>query len=318
MARIKMVLITEQVVMDNSATQTNVATQQPPVNSVQPMDPAKKNKLILGISLGVGGVVVVVIGIIVFMMLSRANYGESYKILKELKPKVSALASNYDCTKVVDYVNSTYTSDSSYNEYVEGCRASADGISDLVAQLEHSSGVAHDKDVQAQFARFKEAIDSVMPDETELNQRLSLYETWHKFLVAANGINASKSSDAEIQNVAKILTNSGNDLLAKYGAGWLEKTLAYVQAYRAYNNASYSSSDYASLRQARNDRQSEQKTWVAENKPDITEIGGLEFKNNSRMGTEFNKLYEMVVELYEENYDDSGECTEFLGEVFCS
>ncbi len=49
MARIKMVLITEQVVMDNSATQTNVATQQPPVNSVQPMDPAKKNKLILGI-----------------------------------------------------------------------------------------------------------------------------------------------------------------------------------------------------------------------------------------------------------------------------
>lgn len=284
----------------------------------QPMNPAKKKKLILGLSLGIGGVVVAVIAIVVVSMLMKADYGESYRIAKELKPKVSDINNNYDCSRVVDYVSSTYTKESTYNGYVDGCMEVADGVDELVTALGQTSGVKRDKDLKAQYDRFQEAIGAVLPDEEELKQRLNLYKIWHKFIVATNDLSASKSSDAEIQNAAKILTESENEVLAKYGAGWLEKTLAYVQAYRTYSNTSYSASNKSELRVERDNKQTEQKDWIAANKPDIAEIGGLSFENVSKMYTEFTKLYDMIVELYEKNYDGSGDCTEFLGEVFCS
>lgn len=284
----------------------------------QPMDSAKKKKLILGLSLGIGGVIVAIIVIVVASILMRVDYGESYRVAKELKTKVSELNSNDNCSRVVKYVTSTYTEDATYNGYVEGCASVADGVEELVAKLEQTAGVKRDKDLKAQFDRFQEAINSVLPDETELKQRLEVYQIWHKFIVMADNLSASKSSDAEIQSAARVLTESGNQILATYGAGWLEKTLAYVQAYRAYYNASYSDSNKSALRTAMNDRNTEQKNWVAENKPDIAEIGGLSFENSSKMYTEFTKLYDLITDLYEENYDDSGDCTEFLGEVFCS
>lgn len=283
----------------------------------QPMDPAKKKKLILGLSLGIGGAVVAIIAIVVVITLMKADYGESYRVAKDLKPKVSSLNSNYDCSRVVDYVSSTYTKEATYNGYIDGCATVAEGVDEMVAKLGQTSGVKRDKELKAQYERFQEAIGTVLPNEDELRQRLNVYKAWHKFVTMVDDLSASKSSDAEVQNAAKILTESGNEVLAKYGAGWLEKTLAYVQAYRAYYNASYSDSNRSNLRTVANDKQTEQKNWVAANKPDITEIGGLSFENSSKMYAEFTKLYDMITELYERNYDGSGDCTEFLGEVFC-
>lgn len=284
----------------------------------QPMDPVKKKKLILGLSLGMGGVVVAIVAVVVVSMLTKADYGESYRVAKELKPKVSDISDNYDCSRVIDYVSSDYTSETTYNGYIEGCVAVAEGVDELVVKLGQTSGVKRDKDLKAQYDRFQEAIGKVLPNEDELKQRLEVYKVWHKFVVLANELTASKSSDAEIQNAAKVLTESGNDVLAKYGAGWLEKTSVYVQAYRAYDNTSYSASNKSELRVERDNKQTERKNWIAANKPDIAEIGGLSFENASKMYTEFTKLYEMITEMYEKNYDGSGDCTEFLGEVFCN
>lgn len=286
----------------------------------QPMDPVKKKKLILGLSLGIGGVVMAIVAVVVVSMLMKADYGESYRVAKELKPKVSDISDNYDCLRAIDYVSSDYTSEMTYNGYIEGCAAVAEGVDELVAKLGQTSGVKRDKDLKAQYDRFQEAIGKVLPNEDELKQRLGVYKVWHKFVVLANELTASKSSDAEIQNAAKVLTESGNDVLAKYGAGWLEKTLAYVQAYRAYNNsnAGYYSDEREALKTDRNNKETERKNWIAANKPDITEIGGLNFENSSKTYTEFTKLYDMITEMYEKNYDGSGDCTEFLGEVFCS
>lgn len=284
----------------------------------QPMDPAKKKKLIIGLSLGIGGVVVAIIGIVAVSILMRVDYGESYRVAKELKPKISDINNNnYDCSRVLSYVSSTSTSETTYNGYTEGCAEIADGVDDLVDKLGQTAGVKRDKDIKAQYDRFQEAIESILPDGDELKQRLEVYQIWHKFVVLVDDLSASKSSDAEIQSAARVLTSSGNQILATYGEGWLEKTLAYVQAYRAYYNASYSDSNKSALRTAMNERNTEQKNWVAENKPDIAEVGGLSFDNTSKMYTEFSKLYDMITEMYEKNYDDSGDCTEFLGEVFC-
>lgn len=295
----------------NWQPQPQMMPQQKP-----PMDPAKKKKIILGVSLGVGGVVIAIVAVVVASILLKVDYGESYRVAKELKPKVSDISDNYDCERVVDYVNSAYTSDATYAEYVSSCLSVADGVEDLVTKLGQTAGIRHDKDLKAQFERFEEAIDSVLPDEEELGQRLKVYEAWHKFTVVVDDLSAGSSSDAEIQNAAKNLTESGNEVLATYGAGWLEKTQAYIRAYREYyNTPGYS----AALVTAKNNAQTEQKNWIAANKPDIVEVGGLSFENTSKMYTEFTKLYDMIVELYEQNYDEaSGDCTTFLDEVYCN
>lgn len=287
--------------------------------SKQPMNPAKKKKLILGITLGVGGVIVAVIAVVVVSMLMRVDYGESYRVAKELKPKVAALNHNYDCSSVVNDVAKTYATATTYDGYIAGCLGAMEGVDGLVAQLGQTPGVKRNQELKAQYERFQEAIGAVLPDEEELKQRLNVYQVWHNFVVAVDDLRISTSSDAEIQNAAKILTESGNEILAKYGAGWLEKTLAYVQAYRAYTNStvSYFSDEYRALKVDRDNKQTEQKNWIAENKPDIAEVGGLSFGSTAKMYTEFTKLYDMITELYEENYDDSGDCTEFLGEVIC-
>ncbi len=281
-----------------------------------PMDPAKKKKIILGVSLGVGGVMLAIIGIVVASIVLSPNYGESYKVAKELRSKISVLDFTGDCQDVVDYVNSTYTSVTDYDRDVDSCKTSASEVPGLVVQLGQTSGVKRDKEVKAQFERFQEALNSILPDQTDLETRLGTYSAWHKFVVAVDDLTAN-DSDAEFQNAAKKLTESGNEVLAKYGAGWLEKELAWAKAYRAWDNASYSASNYSALRQARDDTKAEASTWIAENKPDINEVGGLDLQNNDRMATEFNKLYDMIVELYEQNYDGSGECSEFLGDVYC-
>ncbi len=283
----------------------------------QVMDLKKKKKLILGISLGVGGVVLAIVVIVVLTMVMKVDYGESYRVAKELKPKVSDINNNYDCSRVIDYVSSNYTNEMTYNGYVEGCVTVTEGVDELVSQLGQTAGVKRNKELKAQYERFQEAIETVMPDGGELKQRLEIYKIWHKFIVAADDLSANSSSDAEIQNAAKVLTESGNEILAEYGTGWLEKTLAYVQAYRTYSNTSYSASNKSELRVERDNRQTERKNWIAANEPDIKEIGGLSFENTSKMYTEFTKLYEMITEMYEKNYDGSGDCTEFLGEVFC-
>lgn len=287
---------------------------QTPVQGMAP----KKSKLGLWLGLGIGGVMLVVAAVVAVMMLTKVDYSESYKVAKELKTKISSLTSNYSCTRVIDAVSSASTSEQSYQKYADECREMGDGVDELVEKLGQTPGVKRNKEIQAQFERFQEAINAVLPNRDELEQRLKLYETWHKFVVLVDNLSASKSSDAEIQSAARVLTSSGNQILATYGEGWLEKTLAYVQAYRAYYNASYSDSNKSTLRTVMNDRSTEQKNWVAENKPDIAELGGLSFANASKVGSEFTKLYDLITDAYEQNYnEESGDCLEFLGEVFC-
>lgn len=286
----------------------------------QPMDPAKKKKLILGICLGAGGAVVLIIAVVVICILMKVDYGESYKLAKELKPKAYDISNNYSCANAVGYADSHYVDNSSYSGYVSGCLAMMDGVSELVADLGRTSGVKRNKEIKEQYGRFKEAVNAVVPEGNELAEKMKLYEAWHKFVVATDDLSASSSSDAEIRNAVKSLTESGNKILEDYGKGWLEKTLAYVQAYRAYDNsnAGYFSDEGKALRAERDNKQTEWKNWKAENKPDIKEVAELSFENRAAVYTEFTKLYEMIVDEYEKNYDGSGECTEFLGEVICS
>ncbi len=87
----------------------------------------------------------------------------------------------------------------------------------------------------------------MVPNADELNSKLDLYKTWHSYVVAVDDLSAS-DTDAKIQSAANILINSGNDSFKTYGEGWLEQTMNYVRAYRAYQNSSYSDPNRSQLR----------------------------------------------------------------------
>ncbi len=295
-------------------------TGQPMGPVKQPMDPAKKRKIILGVSLGVGGVVLLAVGIIVAMMLMKVDYGESYRIAKELKPEVYELAHNTDCANVLNFVDSASTDLTKYDGFVEGCKSLGDGIDDAVKKLGNSAGVKRNNEINTQYKKFQETLETVVPDKTVLEEKLALYQAWHKFEVLKRDLRVANSTDAEIQATAQALIDSGNTVLKEYGEGWLEKSMAYAQAARAYNAASYNDGieQKTALRKEADQKRNEQSDWVKEHQPKITELVDLKFDSLAKIYDEFDRLYEMITDQYEQNYDSgSGDCSEIFGEVFC-
>lgn len=286
----------------------------------QPMDPAKKKKIILGFSIGGAVLVLGVIVVIVISILLHVDYGQTYAVAKELKPKIYEIYQSYDCERVVDYVDSTYTNQKTYSEYIEKCKeAYSNSTDELITRLENTDGVKKNEDLKNQFAKFKSEYTALSAGDIEtLSAKLDLWQARHNFIYTANDLSYGSSSDSEYTTAANYLINSGNDALKTYGEGWLEKQLAISSAYRAWYNSTYSSGNKTQLYNDYNNKKKEKQDWVAANKPDINTVAPLYFDDTSKMYTEFNKLYNMIIETYEKNYNHgSGDCTEFLGEVSC-
>lgn len=283
-----------------------------------PMDPAKKKKIILGVIFGVLGLIAVVVAIVVIVILAKVDYGETYRLTKQLEEKVEDIGYNYDCENVVDYVSSAYISVTDYAGYINECIVTMGGVDDLMRQLGETAGVKRNNELAGMFESLQTELAKVMPNSDELKGRLELYNTWHKWAVLVDDIGTS-SSDAEIRTAANALVESGNEILKKYGEGWLEKRLAYNQAYRAYYDANWSdTAAYNATRTAMNNAKTALSDFVAANKPDIQTLGGLNFEDVSGLERAFTNFDNKVVELYEENYDPaSGDCVELFGEVIC-
>lgn len=309
----------------NPAAQSVAGTQAQPTAPTQvapqpkqPMNPATKKKIILGVAIGVAALVAIIIICVVIAIVSHVDYGEAYRQAKDLKDDVAELYTAYDCERVVSNVNSDWTSESNYNKYIEACKDDTAGIDDKIAELEKTAGVRKDSAVKTAFDKFKKEYAAVVPNSEELNSKLELYKTWHSYVVAVDDLSAS-DTDAEIQSAANILINSGNDTFKTYGEGWLEKTMEYVRAYRAYQNSSYSDSNRTQLRDDMYSKQTAQRTWVSENKPDITELAPLNFSDTAKMYNAYRDFYELLTATYEEHYNSgSGDCSELRDVVYCS
>lgn len=295
------------------ATPTPVAPQPK-----QPMNPATKKKIILDCIIGAAALVAIIIICIIIAIVSHIDYGEAYRQAKVLKDDVSELYTAYDCERVVSSVNSDWTSESNYNKYIEACKDDTAGIADKIDALEKTAGVRKDSAISSAFDKFKKEYLAIVPGSEELNAKLELYKTWHAYVVAVDDLSAS-DTDAKIQSAANILINSGNDTFKTYGEGWLEKTMDYVRAYRAYQNSSYSDSNRSQLRDDMYSKQTAQRTWVSENKPDITELAPLNFADTTKMYNAYRDFYELLTATYEEHYNSgSGDCSELRDVVYCS
>lgn len=282
----------------------------------QPMDPAKKKKLIIGFSIGGAVLALGIAAAIIIPILLRVDYAPAYATAKELKPKLYDIYYSYNCEYVVDYVDSVYTSTKSYAEYIEGCKeVYSSDTTELVTKLENTDGVKRNNEISTAFAKFKVEYDTLSSDDS-LAAKLDLWQARHNFVYAADDLSYSSSSDAEFTAAANYLINSGNDSLKTYGEGWLERALVVAAAYRAYRAASWQTS--SQLYSEYNNKKSELSDWIAANRPDINTVAPLNFDNTSKMYSEFTKLYDLISATYEQNYNSgSGDCTEFLGEVYC-
>lgn len=292
--------------------------QQPmPRPPKQPMDPAKKKKLILGLS--IGGVVLAlgITAAIVIPILLRVDYGPAYATAKELKPKIYDIYHSYDCEYVVDNVDSTYTTPKQYAEYIEGCKdVYSSNADELVAKLGDTAGVKRDSKIGTQYEKFKSEYTKLSSGDSEsLDAKLKLWQARHDFKYAEKDLDYS-SSDSEWKTAYNYLINSGNDTLKTYGENLLQQTLEITAAYRAYRAASWQES--SQLLKEYNNKKSEHSDWIAANKPDINDVAPLNFNDTSKMYSEFSTLYDLISQTYALNYNfGSGDCTEFMNMVNC-
>lgn len=286
----------------------------------QPMDPAKKKKIVLiVVIISILAVVGIALAIILPIVL-RVDYSSAYNTAKDLKSDIYDIYQSYDCEYVIDYVDSSYTTIKRYDDYIEGCKEIYNqDVDNLVNQLENTDGVRRNAEIKTQFEKFKNEYTSLSAgDAEELSYKLSLWKARHDFVIALDGL-SYESSDADFTKAASYLIDSGNDTLKTYGEGWLEWKKNLAEAYRAYNNAPWSNyNNYKALREVFDNKKKEYEDWLATNKPNINDVAPLNFNDASKMYSEFNKLYDLIRETYQKNYNSgSSDCTEFLGEVYC-
>ena len=122
----------------------------------QPMDPAKKKRIIVIVSVLSTLLVVGIALAIVLPMVLKVDYSTAYNKAKELKPEIFNIYQSYDCEYVVDYVESSYTSTKSYDEYVEGCKKIYNSdVDNMVDELGNTDGVKRNDEIRMSYEKFK-------------------------------------------------------------------------------------------------------------------------------------------------------------------
>lgn len=298
------------------ATVKTASTKPTTANPPKPLDQKTKKKIIMWACIGGGVFVALSVIAIIFSLVFKINYGESYRKAKDVQEELSELNSNMSsCSRVVSYVNSTWTNEKTYNEYVSKCLDALDYDGSTVAELGNTSGVKRDKDIKAQYDKFKKAYDKAMPNTSDVENTLKTYKAWHTFIIYSSAASNSIQDDEAYRKAAEALKESGNDVLIEYAEGWLKYALAYSQSYRTYMSSDSKSSSAA--RSAMSEARTKFRSYINQNEPDIVDIVEFEPGDMSDAYTAFNKLYGMISDAYEENYDGKGDCLEIFDAVYC-
>jgi hypothetical protein len=247
----------------------------------KPMDPKKKKNIIIWSCVGGGVLIAGIVAIVLVIILTKVDYEESYKIALQLDNKISTFYYNYDdCSDVVDDVNDTWSSTSSYSSRISDCKkAISKETIELVNKLAGTSGVARDSEVKAKFDAFnveyQKAISSVN-DDTE--KTLDTYDSWHKFVYESDSIGFySSTTEEKINTIANYAINSGNDTFKAFGEQWKTKALEVYQARKAYDDAT---TNYSDLYKTFSTKRDALETWLENNLPKPSEVLPLSFDGN--------------------------------------
>lgn len=271
---------------------------QTPTDAQKQADADKQKKTLL-----IGGIIggaVLLIGIIVAIVvinMGRVDYSQSYSVATELKTTVDAIYNASDCEDVAEYADIASVPNTTYSGYINGCSTIFDNnAGTLITQLGQTAGVQNNEEIATQYTAFTSKYNAMVNTiEGDLDDKLSLYQAWHQFIVAVDSLTYADSTDEQFQAAAAYLTNTGNQAFVNYGTGWLDLSIQVANAYRTYDAANYNQD---ALYQAYEDKLNELLTWIEANRPNFASIAALDFTTASEMYTEFNKLYTLITDNY--------------------
>ena len=250
---------------------------------------------------------------------THIKYADTYRIAKELRVKIRDMRSDYACQKVLDYVDSPYTTMAAFSEYAEGCRTVGNDSKNLVETLGLTEGVRKDENLIRLYDGFNDVYLSAISGDEELEKTLDLYTIWHQWVIASAAVEGWDQTDTDLDAATKILIDSGDDILKSYGEGWLSRKKAVAAAYREYYFSSMADLDRrAALQQVMELKQRDFTEYEAQSRPNIKELDVLETADTAKLYARFEDMYEYIRKAYQEHYErGSGDCKELITEIVC-
>ena len=281
----------------------------------KPMDPATKKKLILGLSIGGGVLVLAVIAIVVIAVVTHVDYGATYRAAKELDEKISDFYSSSDCADAYLKADSTYVDEDDYNDALDECKAMATELDELVNALGSTSGIKNDSELKAAYDKFVADYRKVIPDQATLDAGLATLKAVHQFMLAVDELDLDEAGEAEIQEACNYLINSGNAQLATVGQGVAPLMTDYVNTYRTWLDSSgYYNDEYDAYQAA----EEALENYMDDNDVTKDELITFELDGAGDVYDAYSDLYDDIVSAYELHYDGKGGCsTSYDGTVYC-
>ncbi len=282
----------------------------------------KKQKILL-VTIPLG-VVVLVGGFIAYASITgmfKTDYSGTYLAAKELRNEMQKLRSDANCDKVVEYVSNQYTANETYNDYINGCREVAEGVSDAVMlKVGDTAGVLKDEEVRRRYETLKSALAVAKSENGDVNDVLKKYSIWHEWIKEeSSGNNKYQDSwpDVDMKKAAAILIDSEVDEYKKYGEKWYELKKATSDAANAYYHPD-PSAIIADLHTVMKEKQDEFAKFKKENEPDVMEVFPLELVDTAKLYAKFEEFYDYVKETYQKNYNPAiGGCKEYVTSIVC-
>lgn len=281
------------------------------------LSPKTKKKLIFGSLIGVGAVALIGIICLIVSLVTRVDYGETYRTAKELHPYLRDIYDGTQCRNVITYADSTAIPTKTYEKYLAECRELIDGDNGLIDKLGQTAGIRRDAELSSLYDDFKRAYTSAVPSFSELEQALKAYQSFHEFYLAAKRLN-TKSTQKQIAAAANFLAESGNEDLKAYGKTWQSAFENYITAYQDYQadeTADRNSEVYKAMIKARSTYED-----VNSDMPNLSKVTGLGITSGATtMYRAFRKLNDQIRDAYAKHYNhNSGDCSESSnGSVYC-
>lgn len=286
------------------------------------LNPHILRKIVIGVTL----VIAVVVGFFLIRggvtSVINQGYGRTYRLAKELLPKITNAGQSSSCQFAVSYVNAAGVDRSSYDEYINNCKDLATGINNMILELGKTPGMSWNTEISNQYKDFQALYDEAFPEgeeqKTALMQALDLYQIWHNYALAVDLLMV-ESTEEDFKAAADILRTSGNETLAKYGEEWLQKELEYIAAYKVYWDTSYNDPNKEVLRAELDTRRAELRDWVNDHRPDVTRLKPITVPDAKPMYNSYLRLYDLIKSAYENHYNrDSNDCNMAGQVVYCS
>ena len=271
--------------------------------------------------------VLVAVGLAIFAAVSgmfKVDYSGTYLATKNLKNEMQKFRSDVSCDKVIEYVNNQYTTMTIYRGYIDECQRIGDGISDsAILPIGETAGVLKDEEVGRRFETLKASFDAARDGNRELKDLLTIYSTWHEWVIAeASGNNSHQDWDwpeSDLKKAAAILTDSSVAEFQKYGEEWLKLKKEAADATNTYfHHALNTADDLVALSNAMKQKQEAFTSWKKKKEPKVTELYPLELVDTAKLYAKFEDFYNFVRETYQKNYNkEVGGCKELVTAVVC-